>query len=139
MSRYTGPRVRILRALGGKLPGLTRKDGERRPYPPGQHGLNHRGRVSEYALRLKEKQKLRMNYGVTKRQLVSYMREAKAGPGNAGNRLLALLESRIDNVVFRPGFARTRDGRFRRTCREPHAKDYRYRYYCASRCYCASR
>ncbi|MGC4094403.1 MAG: 30S ribosomal protein S4 [Polyangiaceae bacterium] len=106
MSRYTGPRVRVLRKLGTELPGLTRKHNERRPYPPGQHGQARR-KLSEYGLRLIEKQKLRMNYGVSERQLVSLMKEARAGKGNTGERLLEFLERRLDNVVFRAGFART--------------------------------
>jgi small subunit ribosomal protein S4 len=106
MSRYTGPRLRALRALGTELPGLTRKKTERRPYPPGQHGMQRR-KLSEFALRLIEKQKLRFNYGVTERQLVSLMMEARSGKGNAGERLLEFLERRLDNVVFRAGFART--------------------------------
>lgn len=106
MSRYTGPRVRVLRALGSELPGLSRKKHERRPYPPGQHGQKRR-KLSEFGLRLLEKQKLRMNYGVSERQLLNLMTEARAGKGNTGARLLELLERRLDNVVFRAGFART--------------------------------
>ncbi len=106
MSRYTGPRVRTMRALGVDLPGLSRKKSERRPYPPGQHG-HARRKHSDYALRLIEKQKLRMNYGVTERQLVNLVVEASKGSGNAANRLLEFLERRLDNVVFRAGFART--------------------------------
>lgn len=106
MSRYTGPRVRVLRALGTELPGLTRKKSERRPYPPGQHGQD-RKKISEFALRLKEKQKLRMNYGLGENQFRRLMIEAKNIKGNTGERLLELLERRLDNVVFRAGFART--------------------------------
>jgi small subunit ribosomal protein S4 len=109
MSRYTGPRLRALRALGTELPGLTRKKAERRPYPPGQHGMQRR-KLSEFALRLLEKQKLRMNYGVTERQLIGLMQEAKSGKSNAGERLIEFLERRLDNVVFRAGFARTIPG-----------------------------
>lgn len=106
MSRYTGPKVRVLRALGTDLPGLTRKNRERRPYPPGQHGQGRR-KLSEYALRLLEKQKLRMNYGLGERQLLNLFVEARATPGNTSERLVELLERRLDNVVFRAGFART--------------------------------
>ena len=106
MSRYTGPKVRVLRALGTDLPGLTRKNRERRPYPPGQHGQARR-KLSEYALRLLEKQKLRMNYGLSERQLLNLYVEARATPGNTSERLVELLERRLDNVVFRAGFART--------------------------------
>lgn len=106
MSRYTGPRVRVMRALGTDLPGLSVKKIERRPYPPGQHGQG-RKRRSEFALRLMEKQKLRMNYGVTERQLRTLVQQAKSGPEAAGNKLIELLERRLDNIVFRAGFART--------------------------------
>lgn len=106
MSRYTGPRVKVVRALGTDLPGLTRKKNERRPYPPGQHGQARR-KLSEYALRLIEKQKLKMNYGLTERQMVNLVRESRASKGNTGQRLIEFLERRLDNVVFRAGFART--------------------------------
>jgi small subunit ribosomal protein S4 len=106
MSRYTGPRVRAMRALGLQLPGLSSKNFERRPYPPGQHGQARR-KLSEYGLRLIEKQKLCRNYGVTEGYLRRLMIAARAAHGPTGDRLLALLESRLDNVVFRAGFART--------------------------------
>lgn len=106
MSRYVGPRVKVMRALGTELPGLSVKKIERRPYPPGQHGQARKKR-SQYALRLMEKQKLRMNYGVTERQLRNLMVEARKGPEAAGHKLIELLERRLDNVVFRAGFART--------------------------------
>jgi small subunit ribosomal protein S4 len=95
-----------MRALGVQLPGLSSKSHERRPYPPGQHGQARR-KVSEYGLRLLEKQKLCRNYGVTERQLRRLMIEARASSGPTGERLLELLERRLDNVVFRAGFART--------------------------------
>ncbi|MEI9949113.1 MAG: 30S ribosomal protein S4 [Pseudomonadota bacterium] len=106
MSRYRGPRVRVLRALGTDLPGLTRKKYERRPNRPGQHG-QARKKFSEYALRLIEKQKLRMNYGLSERQLLRLFLEASASKGNTAERLVELLERRLDNIVFRAGFART--------------------------------
>jgi small subunit ribosomal protein S4 len=110
MSRYRGPKVRVLRALGTpELPGLTRKKSERRPYPPGQHGQARR-KLSEYALRLMEKQKLRMNYGLTERQLLRLFVEAASSKGNTAERLVELLERRLDNIVFRAGFARTIPG-----------------------------
>jgi len=106
MSRYVGPKVRVLRALGTNLPGLTGKKSERRPTRPGQHGAA-RKKLSEYALRLIEKQKLRMNYGLSERQLLRLFVEAAGTKGNTGERLVELLERRLDNVVFRAGFART--------------------------------
>ncbi|NES85371.1 MAG: 30S ribosomal protein S4 [Moorea sp. SIO2B7] len=104
MSRYRGPRLRIVRRLG-ELPGLTRKNA-RRAYPPGQHGQARRKR-SEYAIRLEEKQKLRFNYGVTEKQLVRYVRKARRATGSTGQALLQLLEMRLDNTVFRLGMAGT--------------------------------
>jgi small subunit ribosomal protein S4 len=95
-----------MRALGIQLPGLSSKSVERRPYPPGQHGQARR-KLSEYGLRLIEKQKLCRNYGVTEGQLRRLMIAARSAQGPTGERLLELLESRLDNVVFRAGFART--------------------------------
>lgn len=104
MSRYRGPRLRITRRLGD-LPGLTRKS-PRKAYPPGQHGQARRKR-SEYAIRLEEKQKLRYNYGVTEKQLMSYMKKARRATGSTGTALLEMLEMRLDNTVFRMGMAGT--------------------------------
>ena len=104
MSRYRGPRLRVVRRLG-ELPGLSRKT-PRRAYPPGQHGQARKKR-SEYAVRLEEKQKLRFNYGVSERQLVRYVRRARRAAGSTGQVLLQLLEMRLDNTVFRLGMAPT--------------------------------
>ncbi|MFM5887677.1 MAG: 30S ribosomal protein S4 [Dolichospermum sp.] len=104
MSRYRGPRLRIVRRLG-ELPGLTRKSAKR-AYPPGQHGQNRKKR-SEYAIRLEEKQKLRMNYGLTEKQMLRYVRKARRVAGSTGQVLLQLLEMRLDNTVFRMGMAPT--------------------------------
>ncbi|UZQ54088.1 30S ribosomal protein S4 [Trichothermofontia sichuanensis B231] len=104
MSRYRGPRLRIVRRLG-ELPGLTRKS-PRRAYPPGQHGQT-RKKKSEYAIRLEEKQKLRYNYGLSERQLLRYVRKARRATGSTGLVLLQLLEMRLDNTVFRLGMAPT--------------------------------
>ncbi len=108
MSRYTGPRLKKMRALGVDLPGLSRKSIERRPYPPGQHGPKAtRRKLSDYAKQLLEKQKLRLNYGVSERQLRRLMKEARAAKLATGEKLIELLERRLDNVVFRSGFAPT--------------------------------
>ena len=108
MARYTGPRLKIIRRLGTPIPGLMRTDPDlRRPYPPGQHGPTKRKKLSDYALRLMEKQKLRFHYGLSERQLRRYVAQAFAGKGNSGHTLLQLLERRLDNVVFRSGFAPT--------------------------------
>lgn len=104
MSRYRGPRLRVTRRLGD-LPGLTRKS-PRKAYPPGQHGQARRKR-SEYAIRLEEKQKLRYNYGVTEKQLIRYVKQARRASGSTGTILLELLEMRLDNTVFRMGMAGT--------------------------------
>jgi small subunit ribosomal protein S4 len=106
MARYTGPMTKKSRRLGVDLIGGDAAY-ERRPYPPGQHG---RGRVreSEYRNQLMEKQKARYTYGVLEKQFRRYYQEASRRPGKTGDNLLQLLESRLDNVVYRSGFARTR-------------------------------
>jgi small subunit ribosomal protein S4 len=106
MARYTGPATRISRRLKVDLVGGDQAF-ERRPYPPGQHG---RGRIkeSEYLLQLQEKQKARYTYGVLERQFRKYYQEAARQQGKTGEVLLRLLESRLDNVVYRAGLARTR-------------------------------
>jgi small subunit ribosomal protein S4 len=106
MARYRGPKLRIIRRLG-ELPGLTRKLSSRN-YPAGQHGPKNKNlKESQYAVRLKEKQKLRFNYGVTERQLIKYVREARRRRGSTGELLLQILEMRLDNIVFRLGLAPT--------------------------------
>ncbi|MDS4015596.1 MAG: 30S ribosomal protein S4 [Candidatus Accumulibacter sp.] len=105
MARYTGPRLKIVRALGVELPGLTRK-APNRDYGPGQHGMKPK-RKSGFGVQLQEKQKLRYNYGVSERQMQRLFREAKNSKAQTGAKLLELLERRLDNVVFRAGFAPT--------------------------------
>lgn len=107
MSRYNGPRVKVMRALGVDLPGLSRKTIERRPYAPGQHGQNRRRKVSDFGRQLKEKQKLRYNYGIGEKQMRRYVAAARASKMAAGDKLLELLERRLDNAVFRAGYAPT--------------------------------
>lgn len=104
MARYRGPRLRVVRRLG-ELPGLTRKSAKR-SYPPGQHG-QARKKKSEFAIRLEEKQKLRMNYGVSEKQLIRYVKKARRSGGSTGQVILQLLEMRLDNTVFRMGMAPT--------------------------------
>ncbi len=106
MARYTGPVTKKSRRLGIDLVGGD-KAFERRPYPPGQHG---RGRIkeSEYLLQLREKQKARYTYGVLEKQFRRYFEEASRRSGKTGDNLLQILESRLDNVAYRSGFARTR-------------------------------
>ena len=108
MSIKIGARLKIMRALGIDLPGLSRKSITNRTNPPGQHGPNSgRRRKSEYGLALMEKQKLRFNYGVSERQLRSMMVRARRKDGPSGQILLQMLECRLDNVVFRAGWAPT--------------------------------
>jgi small subunit ribosomal protein S4 len=104
MSRYRGAVLRIVRRLG-ELPGLTRKT-TKRTTRPGQHGDQNR-KTSEYSIRLEEKQKIRFNYGLTERQLLKYVRNARRIKGSTGEALLQLLEMRLDNIVFRLGMAPT--------------------------------
>jgi small subunit ribosomal protein S4 len=110
MVRYTGPKLRIIRRLG-LLPGLTQKSVKNRIKSPGQHGKiiivkTKRSSLSDdYKERLIEKQKIRFNYGITEKQLVAYYKESKRQKGATGSILLSLLESRLDCIVFRLGFA----------------------------------
>ena len=106
MARYTGPITKKSRRLGTDLVGGD-KAFERRSYPPGMHG---RGRIkeSEYLLQLREKQKARFAYGVLEKQFRRYYEEAQRKSGKTGEILLQILESRLDNVIYRAGFASTR-------------------------------
>jgi small subunit ribosomal protein S4 len=124
MSRYIGPRLRIIRRIG-KLRGLTRKKPFRRIFrgkgplkgkviPPGQHGLVRLFKTkpfdssgSDYLIRLKVKQRLRFNYGINENQLIKYVRQAKKTKESTGQVLLQLLEMRLDNIVFRLNMAPT--------------------------------
>lgn len=108
MSRLTGPRVKVMRALGVDLPGLSRKSIEARPTPPGQHGNKAlRKRRSDFGVKLIEKQKIRFNYGLTETQMRRLIVDARKGKAPTGESLVQLLERRFDNVVFRAGFAPT--------------------------------
>ncbi len=107
MARYRGPRLKKCRAVGTVLPGLTRVGTLERPFPPGEHGERRRGRPSDYKVRLLEKQKLRWHYGVMEKQFVRYVKEASRRKGPTGRILASLLESRLDNVVWRLGLAPT--------------------------------
>ena len=106
MARYRGPRVKIVRRLG-ELPGLTTKVPNRN-YGPGQHGqAAATKKLTQFRVRLQEKQKLRYNYGVTEKQLLAYVRRARRAKGPTGEVLLQMLEMRLDSIVFRLGFAPT--------------------------------
>ena len=104
MARYTGAKLRILRRLGD-LPGLTSKV-PKKTTRPGQHGMVTK-KLTPYAIRLEEKQKIRFNYGVSEKQLMNYVKQAKKIKGVTGTVLLQLLEMRLDNLVFSLGLAPT--------------------------------
>lgn len=105
MSRYRGPRLRIVRRIG-KLPGLTRKTSNK-TNSPGQLGSTFSRKISQFNIRLKEKQKLRFHYGVTEHQLLNYIKKTKKKKSSSGRLLLTFLEMRLDNIIFRLGFAPT--------------------------------
>lgn len=109
MSRYTGPAHRKSRRLGFSTL-ESGKDLAKRPYPPGQHGMTRRKKSSEYGLQLQEKQKLRFMYGLTEKQFAKTFKNATKMPGIVGENFLKLLESRLDNIVYRMGLSNTRRG-----------------------------
>lgn len=105
---YTGPKVRISRKLGFGITPKARKYMDKKPYPPGQHGPSKkRAKQSDYGKQLFEKQRLRLQYNVHERQMSNYIAEAARRGGNTGENLIQYLESRLDAIVFRAGFART--------------------------------
>src|SRR5690554_6282842 len=108
MARYIGPKTKISRKFGEAIYGPD-KYFEKKNYPPGQHGNNRRRKVSEYGVQLKEKQKVKYTYGVLEKQFRNMFEKAAASTGITGVVLLQLLESRLDNVVYRLGIAKTRD------------------------------
>jgi small subunit ribosomal protein S4 len=112
MGSYHGPKAKIQRRFGEVLvPRLKyQKILEKRPYPPGDHGKEKQyrsGRRSDYAMQLNEKQKLSFIYNIREKQMRRYFMRAKRTPGNTGENLLRLLERRLDNIVYRAGFAPT--------------------------------
>ena len=110
MARYRGPRTKIARKFGDPIFGPD-KVLEKKAYPPGMHGANKRRRKqSEYGIQLKEKQKAKYTYGVLERQFANLFEKAQGSKGVTGEVLLQLLESRLDNVVFRLGISPTRSG-----------------------------
>ena len=106
MARYTGPSWKIARRLKYSI-SETGKELGKRPYAPGQHG-QRRGKLSEYGVQLQEKQKVRFTYGVNEKQFKKIFNSAKKLQGKQGENFLFLLESRLDNLVYRAGFAKTR-------------------------------
>ncbi len=110
MARYTGPKTKIARKFGQAIFGDD-KSFEKRNYPPGQHGNNRRrGKKSEYAIQLMEKQKAKFTYGILERQFRNMFEKATRAQGITGEVLLQLCESRLDNVAFRMGLANSRRG-----------------------------
>ena len=110
MARYRGPKTKISRKFGSPIFGPD-KNFENKKYPPGQHGPSkRRKKVSEYGIQLKEKQKAKYTYGLLEKQFYNLFQKASRIKGNTGEVFLQLLESRLDNVVFRLGISPTRDG-----------------------------
>ena len=110
MARYTGPKTKIARKFGEAIFGED-KNFEKRNYPPGQHGnARRRGKKSEYATQLMEKQKAKYTYGILERQFRNLFKDASSSQGNTGEILLQLCESRLDNVVYRMGVSKSRSG-----------------------------
>ena len=111
MARYTGPKARVSRRLGTNIFGTKGETIalEKRPYPPGEHGrTRRRGNPSEYLLQMQEKQKARFSYGLSERQFRNLYEEANRKEGVTGENMLRFLEMRLDNVVYRSGWAATR-------------------------------
>jgi small subunit ribosomal protein S4 len=109
MARYTGPKTKIARKFGEPIYGAD-KTLAKKNYPPGQHGVNRRRKTSEYGTQLREKQKAKYTYGVLEKQFRNMFEKASRSKGITGEVLLQLLESRLDNIVYRIGLAPTRDG-----------------------------
>jgi len=110
MARHTGPRGKIVRRFGENIFGNAKYDKllEKKNYPPGQHGLSRRPRPSDYATQLKEKQKIKITYGLFEKQFRTVYETAAGMSGITGTNMIQLLERRLDNVVFRLGFAVSR-------------------------------
>jgi small subunit ribosomal protein S4 len=108
MARYIGPRFRLCRREGINLFGNKKFNLEKNGNPPGQHGGERRAKLSNYGIQLREKQKVKRIYGVLERQFKRYYEKASRSKGNTGHVLLQLLERRLDNAIFRMGFATTR-------------------------------
>ncbi|HZG54940.1 30S ribosomal protein S4 [Paenibacillus sp.] len=108
MARYTGPKFKLSRRLGISLSGTGKE--LKRPFPPGQHGPGQRKKVSGYGVQLMEKQKLRHMYGLNEKQFANLFEKASKMQGITGENFMVLLESRLDNLVYRLGFAHSRAG-----------------------------
>jgi small subunit ribosomal protein S4 len=107
MARYRGPRLKRCRRVGVVLPGLTTAATLDRPFPPGEHGTRRAGKPSDFKIRMMEKQKARWHFGILERQFKLYVKRASQLKGPSGLNLIMLLQSRLDAIVWRLGFART--------------------------------
>lgn len=107
MARYRGPVIKKCRAVGTVLPGLTTAAVLNRQTPPGEHGASRRSKASDYKVRLQEKQKCRWHFGILEKQFQRYVKRASQQKGATGINLIRMLESRLDNIVWRLGLART--------------------------------
>jgi len=108
MARYTGPRARICRRLEFPAFESPKFSSIRKNYPPGQHGNGRRGKLSNYGVQLREKQRIKYLYGILEKQFRNYFKKAVSKDGPTGDNLLVMLESRLDNTVYRLGLASTR-------------------------------
>ena len=105
MSRYRGPKIKLMRAVGMNLPGVSRKTIDRKPNPPGMSGTQFKRKKSNFGNQLLEKQKLRFNYGLTEKKMRRLVSEAFNSREHSGHKMIELLERRLDSIVFRAGFA----------------------------------
>ena len=108
MARYTGPRARVCRRLEFPVFESPKFASPRKNYPPGQHGQSRRRKLSNYGVQLREKQRIKYLYGVLEKQFRTYFKKASSKKGETGHNLLIMLESRLDNTIYRLGFAPTR-------------------------------
>ncbi len=107
MARYRGPRLKKCRYVGTVLPGLTTTPTLDRPFPPGEHGTKRKRKPSDFKVRLIEKQKARFHFGILEKQFQGYVKKASKMKGPSGLLLVKLLQSRLDNVIYRLGLAKT--------------------------------
>ena len=108
MARYTGPRARVCRRLEFPVFESPKFGNPRKNYPPGQHGNSRRRKLSNYGIQLREKQRIKYLYGLLEKQFRNYFKKSQKKDGPTGENLLIMLESRLDNTIFRLGFAPTR-------------------------------
>ena len=108
MARYTGPRARVCRRLEFPVFESPKFGNPRKNYPPGQHGNSRRRKLSNYGIQLREKQRIKYMYGLLEKQFRNYFKKSQKKDGPTGHNLLIMLESRLDNSIFRLGFAPTR-------------------------------